>query len=89
MPPASANARSFTRVGADRVAAARSALSRTAIVVRPMPDRRSRRDDDDHDHEHGQHDVVVGALRRQVEAEEVPRGNGTESLRPSERTGWR
>ena len=42
MNPAMANARSFDDATPTVYAAALSALSRTAMVVRPMPDRRSR-----------------------------------------------
>ena len=42
IPPASANVRSFTHVGSTVYPDAPSGLSRTPIVVRPMPVRRSR-----------------------------------------------
>ena len=42
MPPASANARSLVRLVATVYAAAVSGLSRTPIVVRPMPEARNR-----------------------------------------------
>ena len=63
MPPASANVRSFTRVGLDGVR--RRAVGVVAHADRgpadagpPEPGR-----DHDHDDERREHDVVVGALR--------------------------
>ena len=39
--------------------------------------------------EHGEHDVVVGALRREVEPEERASAERHRPVWPSERTGWR
>ena len=41
MPPDTANATSLARVADDVIASAERSLSRTAMIERPMPDRRS------------------------------------------------
>ena len=86
IPPASANARSFTHVGLDGVA-------RRALRVVPHADRRAAdagppepRRDHHRDDERDEHDVVVGALRLRRRGRRSSCA-GTAPTRPGPRSG--
>ena len=73
--PPSAYAVSFARTGDTVNASAACSFSRTPMIVRPMPLRRSRPTTIKHDHEHRQREVVVAeVLVREVERPDVLSG---------------
>ena len=72
--PTMANATSFIRVGEIVYAAALPSLSRTAIIDRPIPERRNPPREDEHDDQHGEAHVVEGALVAHVPRSDVGRG---------------